>query len=223
MSESIFPRYRGICVAGLVLTLTAACSNLLPTPIAPPNFYTLDAPLFKAPAASLSGRLPSLSVTPPLAASGFDSQHIIYRRTAHQLDYFAHSEWVDTPARMLAPLIVAALERRGGFQAVVSTPSSAASELRLDSRILRLQHDFSVQPSRVRFTLRADLVDNATRQVIAGREFDATVVAASDDAYGGVVAANGAVQAVLAELADFCSVGAAAWRQSPENTRLPGK
>jgi len=88
---------------------------------------------------------------------------------------------------------------------------------------LRLQHDFSVQPSRVRFTLRADLVDNATRQVIAGREFDATVVAASDDAYGGVVAANGAVQAVLAELADFCSVGAAAWRQSPENTRLPGK
>jgi len=29
-------------------------------------------------------------------------------REPHKLEYFAHSEWVDPPARMLAPLIVAA-------------------------------------------------------------------------------------------------------------------
>jgi len=65
------------------------------------------------------------------------------------------NEWVDTPARMLAPLIVAAVENSGTFRAVVLTPSAATGDLRLDTGIMRLQHDFGSQPSRVRFTLRA--------------------------------------------------------------------
>ena len=41
--------------------------------------------------------------------------------------------------------------------------------------------------------------------VIAWREFDTAVPAASDDPYGGVVAANPAVQIVLADLSAFCA------------------
>ena len=61
---------------------------------------------------------------------------------------------------------------------------------------------------RVRFPLRAPLVDDKTRRVLAWREFDATVPAASDDPYGGVVAANQAVQTVLKDLAAFCAAAA---------------
>ena len=51
------------------------------------------------------------------------------------------------------------------------------------------------QPGRVVFTLRAYLVDTASRQVIASREFNETVVASSETPYAGVVAAKQPVQA----------------------------
>ena len=163
-------------------------------------------------AATVPKTAPTLIVNPPHAATGFDSQRIIYVRKAHKLEYFAHNEWVDTPARMIAPLIVVAVENSGAFRAVVLTPSAAAGDLRLDAEIMRLQHDFGSEPSRVRFTLRAYIVDNTTRRVLASREFDETVAAVSEDPYGGVVAANRAVQTVLEQLADFCTEAARNWQ-----------
>jgi cholesterol transport system auxiliary component len=60
-------------------------------------------------------------------------------------------------------------------------------------------------PSRVRFTLRATLVDERTRRVIAVREFENSIAATTEDPYGGVVAANRAVQGALADLSLFLS------------------
>jgi cholesterol transport system auxiliary component len=152
--------------------------------------------------------LPTLIVEPPHAASGFDNSRIIYIREPHRLEYFAHSEWVDPPARMIAPLIVAAVEGSGAFSAVVDAAGAAAADIRLTTEILRLQQDFGSSPSRVRFTLRATLVDSVKRRVIAVREFDASVAAASDDTVGGVAAANLAVDQVLQALAAFCAAAA---------------
>jgi len=189
----------GAAIAGLAL---GGCSALGPSVTAPPSFYVLERPASVAPAATPASA-PTLIINPTHATAGFDSARIIYVREAHRLDYFARSEWVDPPARMLTPLLVAAIEGAGVFRAVVATPSAAAADLRLDTEIIRLQHEFVSQPSRVRFTLRADLVDDKTRRVVARHEFDASVAAASDDAYGGVVAANRAVQTTLRELAAF--------------------
>jgi cholesterol transport system auxiliary component len=77
---------------------------------------------------------------------------------------------------------------------------------------MRLEQDFVDQPSRVRFTLRAYVVDDATRRVIAWREFDETVAATSEDPLGGVIAANRAVQIVLEKLASFCAEAAGSWQ-----------
>jgi cholesterol transport system auxiliary component len=153
----------------------------------------------------LSTTAPTLIVNQPHAAAGFDSPRIIYLRQAHKLDYFAHNEWVDPPARMLGPLLVTAIERSAAFRAVVLTPAAASGELRLDTEILRLQHEFQAAPSQVRFTLRAYLVEEKTRRVLAWREFEALTPASSEDPYGGVMAANQAVQAVLKELSEFCA------------------
>ena len=214
------------CLAGLLLTLAAGCGSLLPKPTPQPTFYSLDLPRSEPGAAvravtTPSSAWPTLLVGAPHAAAGFDSQRIIYMREAHKLEYFARSEWVDTPARMLAPLIVAAVANGGGFRAVLPTPSTAAGDLRLDTDLLRLQHDFDTSPSRVRFTLRATLVDSATRRVLAWREFEASAAAASDDPYGGVVAANRAVQTVLQQLAGFCLEEAGMWQARPTETRKP--
>lgn len=202
-----------LVAAGLILALAAGCSAIRPKATAQPAYYSLDSskldtrsdPASPTLQPTLQPNALTLIVNPPHAASGFDSQRILYVRTDHQLEYFAHSEWVDTPARMLAPLIVSAVERSRAFRAVVLTPSAAAGDLRLDSEIVRLQHEFGSQPSRVRFTLRAYLVDNSTRRVLAWREFDATEPSPSEDPYGGVIAANRAVRKVLQELANFCA------------------
>lgn len=214
MNSLSFARACRLGAAGLLLTLAGGCGALFPTTTTPqPSFYSLDSARTTAPAAAPAAA-PTLIINPPHAAAGFDSSRIIYVRETHKLEYFSHNEWVDTPARMLAPLIVAAVENSGTFRAVVLTPSAAAGDLRLDTEIVRLQHDFGSEPSRVRFTLRAYIVDNATRRVLASREFDETVAAASKDPYGGVVAANRAVQTVLEHLASFCANAAVTW-QSP--------
>jgi cholesterol transport system auxiliary component len=195
--------------SGLSLALLCGCGALTPAVAPHPNFYSLDgarnatAPARAGPSAAVTA--PTLTVSPPHAAAGFDSRRIMYVRQADQLEYFAHNEWIDTPARMLAPLIVAAVESSGAFRAVVQTPSPAGGEMRLDTEILRLQHEFLQAPSQVRFTLRAYIVDNTTRRVLAWRDFDETVPAASEDPYGGVVAAKHAVQTVLERLAGFCA------------------
>jgi cholesterol transport system auxiliary component len=212
------PRPGRTCALGLLLALAAGCSALRQTATPPPGFYSLDGARLEARAPTASPAMlsvdgPTLIVNPPHAASGFDSQRIIYVREAHKLEYFAHSEWVDTPARMLAPLIVSAVETGGAFRAVLLTPSAATGDLRLDTEITRLQHDFTSQPSRVRFTLRANLVDNRTRRVLALREFDETVAATNETPYGGVVAANRAVQAVLEQLGRFCAEAAVNWHR----------
>ena len=198
-----------LCAASLALTALGACSVLSPTETPPPVFYALDnactASTSAAPAPAVPASGATLVVSPPRAAAGFDSQRIIYLREPYKLEYFANNEWVDPPARMLGPLLVKAIEGTGAFRAVMQTPGSASGDMRLDTQVIRLQHEFDTRPSHVRFTLRAYLVDDKTRRVLAWREFDADVPAASDDPYGGVVAANKAVQTVLAELAAFCA------------------
>ena len=216
MIGSSFARLYRFAAAALLLGLAGGCGALRPTAAAQPAYYSLDGARFDAtaakPPATTTPAGPTLIVNPPHAASGFDSQRIIYVRAAHQLEYFARSEWVDTPARMLAPLIVSALETSGAFHAVVLTPSAAAGDLRLDTEIVRLQHDFSSQPSQIRFTLRAYIVDSSTREVLAWREFDEHVAATSEDPYGGVVAANRAVRNVLKQLADLAAETARRWQ-----------
>ena len=194
-----------ICMAGLMAV--TGCSLLTPTAAPVASHYSLDLEPSAVAALPASGAMGNASKTliinPTRAAAGFDSQRIIYLREPHKLEYFANSEWVDPPARMLGALMVKAIERSGAFSAVVLSAGSASGDVRLDTEIVRLQHEFLTRPSRVRFTLRATLVDDKTRRVVAWREFDVSVAAGSEDPYGGVLAANQAVQSVLGSLSQF--------------------
>ncbi len=208
MNKSHATQVERMIAIGLCLSALVACSALQPTSTPPTTFYSLDNSTSTAPKMAAASAKPALTTTtlvinPPHAAAGFDGPHIIYVREPHKLEYFAHSEWVDPPARMLTALLVAAIEKTGSFGAVVLTPGAASGELRLDTEIIRLQHEFQTSPSRVRFTLRATLVDDKSRRVLAWREFDAIEPASSEDPYGGVLAANRAVQTVLDDLSQF--------------------
>ena len=209
MTRTIDSTRRAACRFGLLaLTggFTGCGTSLLPKPAPPPALYSLDdgtvpdAAVPKPRPAS-----PTLVVNLPRAAAGFESARFVYLRQPQAIDSYALSAWADTPAQMLAPLIVRAVQRSGAFRAVVRGPSAAEGEFQLDTELIRLQHEFMSRPSRVRLTLRADLIATAGRRVLASREFDASAAATSEDAPGGVAAAHAAVQTVLAELAAFCA------------------
>jgi len=213
MKPTNLKRWLGRLAATGLLMLAAGCGGLLPKPAPQPVFYVLEGVATQVALPVLAARLaaPTLIVDPAHAAAGYDSARIVYVRKPHQLEVYAHSEWVDAPARLLGPLVAAAAERSGAFRAVLRAPAAARADLRLDTELVRLQQEFGTGPSRVRLTLRATLSDSQTRQVLAQREFDRTLPAASEDAYGGVQAANLALQEVLDELARFCAQVASVW------------
>lgn len=203
--------------AGLCFLLLSGCGalNTAVSP-APTSFYSLGlagGSRLAAAAPPATEGAPTLVVTPPRAAAGFSSQRIIYVRQEHQLEYFSYSEWIDTPARMLSPLILTAAQNSGAFRAVVHAPSSASGDLRLDTEVLQLQQEFFGEPSQVRFALRADLVEEGSRRIVASREFSALAPAPTATPYGGVAAANQAVHSVLESLAAFCAEAATRWQQ----------
>ena len=162
-----------------------------------------------------SGSGPELLVAPPTARAGLDSPRMVYLQRPFEVSYYARNEWADTPARMLQPLLVQSVEAGGAFRAVVAGPSPAAADLRLDTEVLALQQEFLSESSVTRVALRAQVVDLASRRVVATETFEAVEPAVSGDPYGGVVAINRALERVLGELTAFVSRVGTARRSLP--------
>lgn len=190
-------------IIGLAWAALAACATLQPVKQESASTFALEARIARA-ATLPPPDAPNLVVSPARAWAGFESPRMAYVRTPHKLEYFAKNQWIDSPARMLTPLLIQATESSGAFGAVTTPGSGVAAQLRLESEVVRLQQEFTAAPSRVRFTLRVQLIDVAARKVLATREFDVTENAPSEDPYGGVVAANLAVSRALGEVKDFC-------------------
>lgn len=194
---------RTALLAGLLL---AGCTGLSTPQGSSPNIYVLDA-LPAVPKSTVKHDL-VLAVNMPQARPGFETAQIAYLQQPHELNYFVNSRWTNTPARMLQPLLLEALEQSTGFRAVVRTASAIPADIRLDIEVIRLQHDFTTHPSRVQITLQAQLIDVRGKRVLAAQQFDATENADREDAYGGVSAANRLVQRVLGQVTEFCVTAA---------------
>lgn len=194
---------RACVLLGLCLVLPA-CSLLASKPQASMSSYALDSGAALAPTGTATAAATRvLLVEQPSAAAGYDSKHMVYLRQPLSPEWFTQSSWVDTPARMLAPLMVQTLQGSGVFKAVVLAPSAARADLRLDTEIVRLQQSFLQVPSSVRFTLQVTLSDNRTHEVLAWRVLDVVQAASSEDAAGGSAAASAAVNVALQQLAGF--------------------
>jgi cholesterol transport system auxiliary component len=149
------------------------------------------------------GNGPVLLVSTPQAEPGFETPRMVYVKRPYELEYFAASQWADTPARMFTPLLVQALSQSGAWRDVVLLPSSVTGDLRLDSYGFALQQEFPQQPSRVRVTSRVQLVDLKQSTIVGMQTFEAIEFAPSENAYGGVLAANRAVAALLDQMASW--------------------
>ena len=192
------PIHRWMLLASCLLL--TACSSLHAPSVESARLYVLDARASTHLTGALSDQV--LAISMPDSWPGFDTQQMAYMQHPLTLEYFATHRWADTPAHLLKPLLAQSLEPL--FRAVVTSPGLIPADLRLDTELIRLQQDFTTRPSRIQLSLRAQLIDVKNKRVIAVKLFDESENADSDDAYGGVVAANRALQRVLGQLAEFC-------------------
>ena len=138
------------------------------------------------------------------ARPGFDSQQIAYSRAPARLGYYVQSVWADSPAAMLRPLVVNALEAHPGIATVVDAAAPVHSRWRVELELLRLVHDFtgSDEGGRARITLRSVVYDMQLQRVVTAGVLEAVEPAASANAAGGAEAANEAADRLLERLAE---------------------
>ncbi|MGC3973397.1 MAG: ABC-type transport auxiliary lipoprotein family protein [Nitrospira sp.] len=146
-----------------------------------------------------------LVVGVPQAAPGFEQPRMAYLRRPSEVSYYAIHVWADTPSRMVMPLVVRSLESSGLWQVVVPMPTGIRGDYQLDLSGLLVQQEFLRQPSRSRVQVRAHLLDVKAQRVMGARNFEALEPAQTEDAYGGVLAANRAVATVLAMMNEWIS------------------
>ena len=206
-------RVRALAVAGVfslfgLLGLAACSGSLLPKPAPPAARHALDASPAAAPmsaAAPAAKRSGTLVVEPLRAVPGYDSRHMVYQRSPGQLEAFAFHEWVAPPAELLGPLLVRALQDADTGYAVLPAPSAAVADWRLETQLLNLTQDFSVQPSRLRLGLRAVLLDGRSRRVLGWREVQVSLPVVSDDPLAGATTAQAAALQATQAVATFCA------------------
>ena len=207
-------RFRRVAIAICAVAASlAACTALQPPRVENANVYTLDVvPTFKAASRQVDV---VIAVAPPRAWPGFDSSQMIYVRSPYALEAFAASRWTDAPAHMLGPLLARALEHAASYRAVVQMPTAVATDLRVDTEIVRFQQNFATRPSRAEIAIHVQLSDVRGRRVIASDVFEDAENAASEDAAGGVVAMNIALQRLLERIATFCVDASVAVKPQP--------
>ena len=184
-----------------VFVLVSACA-LGPVETSAPRTYFLNPEIsWKNPRPSgerIGAAL--LLITQPRAQAGFDTALMAYLLRPYEVNYYAYNQWADTPARLLHRLMVESLDKSGLWRAVLQTPSAIQVQYRLDCDNLILEQQFFSRPSRVRLALRAQLIETKTQTILATRYFEFFEAAETDDAYGGVQAANHAAAKLINQL-----------------------
>ena len=194
-------------LAVLLLALVFSGCSIGPAETNPARTYLLNPNISieKRSANTARGDAATLLISTPRARPGFDTARMAYMLRPNEMNYYAVNRWVDAPARMLARPLAQAMEETGLWRAVVQAPNTARTDYRLDCDNLALEQQFFSIPSRVRIALRAQLVELKARKVLAAREFEVFETAVSEDAYGGVIAADKAVAKLLQQLAAWVS------------------
>ena len=211
MSAAITTKTTGkdriMCVRVLMIlscAVLSACTLIKPPAAVNMQSYVLELPVAVRQARASRPEGAALVVAELRTRPGYDTPRMAYVKRDYTLDYYANSQWADSPARMLQPLLVRALESTGHYSAVLRAPAPVAAGLRLDVEIARLEQVFTKQPSHMLITMRVLLIDTHRGTVLGQREFAADVPAPSDDAYGGVRALNQALAPLLSDVAAFC-------------------
>ena len=174
---------------GLVAALVVAACAPFGTREAQ-RYFILDAPAASGPAARTA--MPAVVVVPTTASSFYDTQDIAYSRSAGTRAYYQFSHWTERPQRAVHAQLLSRLDTQAQF-------SRRSSEIIVVTHLEEIYHDAAQQPGTARIAMTAQLVDPASRAVLASHRFSSSAPAASYDASGAVAAMREALGTLLDE------------------------
>lgn len=138
-----------------------------------------------------------VSVAPVSASAFYDTQDMVFSRSPGIRAYYQFNHWTERPQRTIQAQLAARIEADARVRPLV-----------LRAHLDEIYHDAAASPGTARIELTAELVDPATRAVIARRSFKVSAPAASYDAPGAVHGFGQALGMLLDNLAAWIDIQA---------------
>jgi ABC-type uncharacterized transport system auxiliary subunit len=127
-----------------------------------------------------------------------DSFSMAFSRAPQQRALYQYASWTDRPSNRIVQLLTRRIEARGAFASVAELGRGVRGDLSLNIMVDELVHDTAAARGRLQVT--AELVDRATRTLVARRRFEANAPVTQENARGAVDALSRALTIVLDEL-----------------------
>lgn len=188
----------------------------VPTAVPPQQYFVLsdlNNPAQGQRSAQPAGR--ALLVNPTVTSPFYDTQSLVYSRTAGQRSYYQFAGWTERPGRRFSELLVRRLEARGAFSSVASTTSGVRGDVVLNTRLEELYQDTGASPGRVVVEVTAELVDYTERTMVGRQRFSQSAATGGDNAAAAVSAFNQALTKLLDEVST--------WVESTATARPPAR
>lgn len=133
-------------------------------------------------------------------AAFYDTTNLAFARTPATRGQYQFAHWTERPGKRITELLRTRLAAWGGFAGVAVAGGPIRGDLLLDTRLVEFYHDVATPPGSVRVTLDAELVDLATRSLVARKRFEHRAAVADASAEGAAAGFDRATAAVLDEL-----------------------
>jgi len=143
---------------------------------------------------------PTLLVLNTRTSSFYDTDQLIFSRSADTRGQYQFARWTERPGKRFADLMRTRLDHQGTWH-VSAGGGYVRGDMLLDTELVEFYHDATSEPGQVRLVLRAELLDMKQRKLLGRRVFEQQVPLTSYDAASAAQASSLAVSRVLDELA----------------------
>jgi cholesterol transport system auxiliary component len=192
------PGIRRLALAALVVLPGCAAISALSDAATPLDAYVLT-PASGGPTLAAT-RASHISVEPPTASGAIDTDRILVKPSALQVQYLPGARWVDPAPALVQSLLVASIQDSGAFRLVGRPSTGPLPDYTLLTELRAFQAEATTAegpPYRVRVALMLSLLRESDRQVIAGTTLSAERIAESADPLAIVPAFDAATDEVL--------------------------
>lgn len=195
---------------GLLGLGLSGCGGLLPIPDSP-TLYTLS------PKSTFPDDLPiadwQLLIETPFAAAVLDTVRVAVLTEFTSVDYFAGVSWTDLAPEMIQTLIIESFENSRKIVAVGRETVGLRADYILSTELREFQFEQRAgQPSQVRVTINAKLIQEVRRSIVANENFEYVEVVQSPDFDAIIEGFDEALGKVMRRLVIWTLVeGNAAW------------
>lgn len=163
-------RWPALGAAALVLLQLGGCTSVIPRQ--PPETYDLTAPReFDGLTGSTRAQILILE---PSAVKVLDSEQIVIKPSASEVQYLANAQWSDRLPKLLQARLVETFENTGRARAVSRPGEGLVIDYQIVTDIRAFQGTIGSGISQARVALSVKLVSDRTGKVVRSKVFEET-------------------------------------------------